>query len=81
MRKIKRKGIQLLPSRKVSQDWETTLLSWPSLFRSATYKKSSNTTWNECNVWTPSRYPTKLSNAYGWSKVSLEHWMPQRHER
>ena len=41
MRKTKRKGIQLLSGRKVSQDWETTLLSWPSLCGSTAYEESS----------------------------------------
>ena len=81
MRKFKGKRLQLLSSREVSQDWEATLLPWPSLCRSATYKESSNTSWNECNVGASSRYPTELNDTYGWSEVSVEHWLPERYER
>ena len=67
MRKTKRERLQVLPSRKVSQDWETTLLPWPSLFGDASYKESSDTTWSECNVWPSSRYPANINNPYRWS--------------
>ena len=63
----KEKRIHILPSREVFKDWETTLLSWPSLFRNASYKESSNSTWSQCNVWTSSRYPTNINNPYRWS--------------
>ena len=81
MRKIKRKKLQLLSSREVSQNWETSLLSWPSLCRSSAYKESSDTSWNQCNVWSSSRHTAEFDNPYGWSKVSLEHWVPKRYER
>ena len=79
--KLKRKRLQVSSCGQISQDWETTFLPWPSFRGNSSHTKSSNAFRCKCNVRTSPRFTASVSNAHGWGEVSMEYWMPQRHER
>ena len=80
MPKSKREKLYILPNWKVSEDWETSLLSWPPLCWDTPYKKSSHKVGSKCNVWSSPRLTTEFSNPSRWSEVSVEYRMPKGYD-